>query len=277
MNPLAFCRALGFDARMPAFSDHDQTREILGPFLRAHYPRTIHLLNLLNHGFFEEARAFPLDKPRAALIRPKKSYYYYATDCESGARLLEEVKDVFRKPVSFAAMSETLVESVEKFAPIDRSDPCDLFYLENPSERFEEFRPAERNHPNLFDLKYEDIPTILKHWPYGSPDDADDVARLQQSIDNWPCVGWREDGRLISWALTNNDGSHGLAHTIEPYRRQGKFSAVGRELLLQTLELGRDAFGFIVVGNSKPRGIVNRSPLTQVQGRYLWLTTRPVQ
>ena len=68
------------------------------------------------------------------------------------------------------------------------------------------------------------------------------VGYLNERIEKSVSAGIYNDGKLVAWALTHDDGSLGSMHVLEEYRRKGYAREISISLIKQCRELGKIPF-----------------------------------
>ena len=260
---------------MPVLADIEMAREIILPTLREYTDQTLKLQGLLHGGApIRDVRVDNFHNPTAVLLKVGNFFNLFACDAKIARHLLQELNWHWSTPLAFAGVSESLVEIIAEFAEIEWSQPCLQYYL--PS------------HVNLSELRAEidgvqgfgapgvqEIPQILEHWPYGSPDNPDDHDYIARRLAAGFTSGFYVDGQLVSWALTGDDLSMGMMHTLTAHRRKGIARLVTAHLTLELCDQRRIPYCYVVAGNRPPDGLLTSMGYVRSEGRYCWLGTKP--
>ena len=68
------------------------------------------------------------------------------------------------------------------------------------------------------------------------------VEYLNERMDKSVSAGIYDDGKLVAWALTHDDGSLGTMHVLEEYRRRGFAKEITISLIRQCREINKIPF-----------------------------------
>ena len=196
-------------------------------------------------------------KPRLVIIFRLYWYLGYASN-------VEESRDYIRgfmpnEETDWAGVEEKMAMAIREGRTVRWETPCQLYYL--PKDRF---RKAQEH--DVEPLRESDAELVLKHWPYGDPDD---LHYVRERIRNGPSVAIYEDGKAVAWALTHLDGSMGMFHVLEEYRRRGYGSSINSALTELIISQGRTPFCHIADGNVASISLVEKAGLL-LRGHYYY-------
>ncbi len=97
---------------------------------------------------------------------------------------------------------------------------------------------------------------------------------LKKTIQERPTAVIRDDeGNPISWSVVRDDGSMGIAYTLEEYRRQGYAAAVNMELLKRTIDFGLIPYVHIATDNRASISLAERLGFKR-NGKVVWFATK---
>ncbi len=237
--------------------------------LRAHLPETIHLLSCLEWPrrkweFWVDSRK----EPQVLLIRREEWLSVFAADALLFEAHLGELPP-FAVPegeekglLKFSALLPHLARPVKSLWGSLRESPCYLFALTAQNFRHHDL-------DGIGPLRVEDAPLIARNWTHG-----DDVEYCRSRIASGPGFGLRKWGRLIAWMLTHEDGSMGILHTLEGWRRRGYGRGVASALTEKIIEEGKRPFCFVLQDN-EPSVRLFESLGFQRVAECFWLVTKP--
>lgn len=237
--------------------------------LRAGLPQTLHLLSCL-----EEPRSgweFWVDspkEPKLLLIRRGEWLSVHAADALVFEHHLEGLLP-FAVPegeekgfLKFSALLPHLARKVKGLWGSLRESPCYLYAL--TAQNFRHYHLG-----GIGPLRVEDAPLIARNWVHG-----DDVDYCRSRIASGPGFGLRKGGGLISWMLTHEDGSMGMLHTLEQWRRRGYGRGVASALAKRIMEEGKRPFCFVLQDNEPSVRLFESLGFQRVTECF-WLLTKP--
>ena len=260
---------------MPALKDHKTAQTLLLPWLSRFADRSLKPQGMLRSGApLRDIRVDDLQRPRAALLRQGTFFSLYAETTRDAEDLLEENGFEWRSPQGFAGVPEVLLESIASQTEIVWRQPCYQFYLPKdasamPMQRYVQGVTA------LNPLVSRHVDQVLTHWPYGERDNLDDQRFIARRIATGLNAGFYDGDELVSWALTGDDLSMGMMHTLESHRRQGIAAMVSSQLVLTLREAQITPYCYVVEGNAPPLRLLAQLGFVQSEGRYFWLGTQP--
>lgn len=261
---------------MPVLSDLEIAREVLLPVLEREPIETLKLRGLLGERAGKDAvaevRVDSFQAPQAAMLKSGSFYTLYAGSEDRARAVLAELNWLWHQPLGFAGVHEALVPIIAEQAEIEWQTACWRYHL--PDDVHSTQLWSTRGAEEMDALTAIDVTRILSKWPYGDPNDPRDRAYVTRLIQNGLGTGWREDGELVCWALTNADGSLGFLHTLESWRGRGLAARVTADLTLKVRAADMTPYGYVVEDNPGPLGILERLGYVRSQERYVWLGTR---
>jgi 8-oxo-dGTP diphosphatase len=113
---------------------------------------------------------------------------------------------------------------------------------------FEEGTPHPSVKSTVTDLSAKDAPYIFENSKYKEYISID---YIEERIKNGVALGIHEDGKLVAWAVTHDDGAIGFLNVLEEYRRKGYGTDVTAAMIKRLLELGEVPFVHIEENNIK--------------------------
>ena len=97
-------------------------------------------------------------------------------------------------------------------------------------------------------LTTDDAQTIYENSIYK---EFSSVEYFQERIQNGPSAGVREDGRLVAWVMTHDDGAIGALHVLDNYRKRGFAYQLTVEIVDKVRQQGKIPFIHIEKTNTK--------------------------
>jgi GNAT superfamily N-acetyltransferase len=260
---------------MPVLADIEMARRIILPALQEYGDRSLKLQGLLRSDApIRDVRVDDFDYPNGVLLRAGSFHHLFAADTAVARHLLQELNWHWTTPLAFAGIAEEFLGLIGNFADVEWSQPCDQYHL--PHEvNLTPFRSQLAGVDALGRPGPEHVDLILAHWPFGSssnPEDRDYVARR---LSRAPASGFFVGDEMVSWALTGDDLSMVMMHTLEDHRRRGIARLVTADLTLQMCDQHVTPYCYVVSGNDSPLGLLEQMGYVRSEGRYCWLGTKP--
>jgi len=172
----------------------------------------------------------------------------------------EDIKEIFkkipiladggRKELIFESLDTKYVETMKKVLREKGFSESDIHVSDYPTfVLFKEKLDDPKFHENLKILSHdvkpvslEYVPLIVSKWVYASQFDFASKY-IEYIIKSWPSSGfYNEKGELVGWALTHNDGSIGIVHTLDGYRKKGIAQKLVANHILKLQALKRPFF-----------------------------------
>ena len=260
---------------MPVLADMEMAREIILPALQQDAMQTLKLQGLLvGNATIRDVRVDNFSEPTAVLLKCREFLNFYARDLEIGRHLLGELSWHWNRPLAFAGVAEPLVALIEENAVIRWQTPCWLYHLTHEVSMGDLLQQVEEQ-GSLAKPSPEHSALILEHWPYGDAGDLADQVYIAQRLHDAPASGYFVDDKLVSWALTNDDLSMGLMHTLEEHRCLGIGRLVLADITLQMCEEGWTPYCYVVADNEVPMHLLEQMGYVRSEHQYVWLETEP--
>ena len=260
---------------MPVLADIEMARDIILPALTRFADKTLKLQGLLHSGApLREIRVDDLQSPRAVLIKQGSFYSMSAEDPECAKHLLTELNWQWSNPLGFAGVPEEFVDVIASFADIEWSQPCYQYHLPRDVS-LAPLREIVDGVASLGTVGAQYADQVLAYWPYGEQGNPEDQRFIARRLETGFSVGFYDEGELVAWALTGDDLSMGMMHTLETHRRQGIAAKVTSQLTLALCEEHITPYCYVVAGNEPPLGLLTQLGYVQGEGRYFWLGTKP--
>jgi ribosomal protein S18 acetylase RimI-like enzyme len=108
---------------------------------------------------------------------------------------------------------------------------------------------------DTFALKPENAKIVFDNSEY---QDFIDVDYIKDRIISDVSVGIYENGKLVAWGLTQDDGALGFLHVMDDYRRKGYGYHVTLSLIEKVRKVGKLPFACIVEDNLKSINLVKK-------------------
>lgn len=107
---------------------------------------------------------------------------------------------------------------------------------------------ADNDAPPVVELVPDDAAFIFANYGYAA---YTTEAFIAERIKKGPSFGIREDGRLVAWIMTQDDGAMGLLTVLPSYRRHGYGDRITSALIRQLRASGKLPFVLIEEQNHK--------------------------
>lgn len=104
---------------------------------------------------------------------------------------------------------------------------------------YDEEKPLPPVMSNVVGLSTADAPYIFENSKYK---EYISIEYIQERISNGVGLGIYEDGKLVAWAITHDDGAIGFLNVLEEYRRKGYGTDVTVSMIKRLLELDEVPF-----------------------------------
>lgn len=204
-----------------------------------------------------------LDNPRGYIIQKDDWNIIYYEEVARDA-VLEMATE---KPRKFSGVHKRFYDRVKAIREIDFYEICYLYYLEADNFKYEE--PEYQ----VDSLKAEDARIVDEHYTYQSEDDTS-YEYIKKTIQERPTAVIRdEEGWPISWSVVRDDGSLGIAYTLEECRRQGYAAAVNMELLKRAIDFGLMPYVHIITDNRASISLAEGLGFKR-NGKVVWFSTK---
>ena len=204
-----------------------------------------------------------LEDPDGYIITKDDWYIVYYKE-----KAREDVLEMaVEKPRKFSGVHKRFFDDIREKREIDFHEVCYLYYLEA-----DDFNYKEPEY-EVDSLTVDDAKIVDEHYTYQSEDDTS-FEYIKKTIQERPTAVIRDDeGNPISWSVVRDDGSMGIAYTLEEYRRQGYAAAVNMELLKRTIDFGLMPYVHIVTDNRASISLAERLGFKR-NGKVVWFATK---
>jgi RimJ/RimL family protein N-acetyltransferase len=104
-------------------------------------------------------------------------------------------------------------------------------------------------------LTEKDVQTVFinsEYREYISPE------YVLQRIEKGMSAGIYEDNKLVSWAMTQDDGAIGFLHTLDDYRQRGYGLSVTLSIIERQKKLGELSFAYVLESNKRSIGLLQK-------------------
>lgn len=122
----------------------------------------------------------------------------------------------------------------------------------------------------VINLTEADAPYIYENSKYK---EFIDTGYIRDRIRKGIGTGIAEDGRLVAWALTHDDGAIGFLNVLEDYRRKGYGSDVTAAIIGKQLERGEVPFVHVEPENQASLRLARKAGFRE-NGRVHWIKLR---
>lgn len=191
-----------------------------------------------------------------ALGRSDRDWVYISSTDESEFRTL--IAGLSENDTCFALMEDWMLPIVTGGRPVLWQMPCMKLFL--PFET-----PVPAPDGPVYELMPEDAGYIFSHYDYAYQTNE---MYLAERIEKGPALGIREDGRLIAWIMTHDDGAMGVLTVLPDYRRNGYGARVTLALIERLRRENRLPFVHIEESNEKSMGLSRKVGF--VPDRRIW-------
>lgn len=158
----------------------------------------------------------------------------------------------------FALMEDWMMPIVTERRQALWQMPCMKFYLP-----FEAPIPAPDG-PTC-ELVPEEAGYVFAHYDYAQ---YTTEPYLAERIEKGPALGIREDGRLVAWIMTHDDGAMGVLTVLPEYRRNGYGARITLALIERLRNENRLPFVHIEESNDKSMALSRKVGF--VPDRRIW-------
>jgi hypothetical protein len=205
------------------------TRIFLEPFLSllktdSLLPQSVQIFSLLKNTKFQNDHTitcFENDSLKGIAIYQRFGSVF-ARDKESFDEIMKESAKCLRNKVIWTCIQTRYLPILEKyFKKVGQTD-YDL-YLLYPN-KFDDILKMEFKDPEngeLCRINSNDVQLISKYWEWGQGLKTTEQF-VQKMIENYNCIGFRLNGKLVSWAVLQDDQSISYCYTLPEYRRMVK-------------------------------------------------------
>ncbi|KYQ88403.1 hypothetical protein DLAC_11104 [Tieghemostelium lacteum] len=190
------------------------------PFLSNHYPEILKLNDL-------DTR-FPNSINGIKIYEQSLKYYGYAS--------------------VGVPESEIILKHVSEIGGLKLTS-TDVFHskiVEMNEAQFQLLRHNSSSDQNIQPLTIEDAEVVNDHWKYKN---SISLQYMRWACNNGISVGYRLDGKLVSWIIFCNDGSIGNLYTLEEYRGRGLAKKIVSKIILNVIDRNMTPYLYIHVDN----------------------------
>lgn len=205
-----------------------------------------------------------LENPQGYIIQKDDWNIIYYEGEKARESLLEMAVE---KPRKFSGVHKRFYDDIRKRRDIDFYEICYLYYLEAADFNY------QKPEYEIDSLTVEDARVVDEHYTYQSVDDTS-YEYIKKTIQERPTAVIRDqEGNPISWSVVRDDGSMGIAYTLEEYRRQGYAAAVNMELLKRAIDFGLMPYLHIVTDNRASISLAEGLGFKR-NGKVVWFSTK---
>jgi 8-oxo-dGTP diphosphatase len=132
----------------------------------------------------------------------------------------------------FAILEDWMVPLVEATGALDWKLSCVKF-------SYPESKSVPLVDAPITPLSIEDAEWIFKNGDYSK---FTSTLYIREMIQKGPAIGIRQDGNLVAWVMTHDDGAIGFLHVLPEYRSRGYAIALTCEMIRRVKRSGKIAF-----------------------------------
>ena len=200
------------------------------------------------------------DDPAGLLVEGSQWVKLYAQHEAALGRLLPALGD--RQLVRFGGVAAPMAATLASTYEVISEHPAYLYYLQKQDLPWDLLA-----HP-VQPLGPEHAALVNEQWSYG-----DAEAYVRWRIKDGPSAAIYQDGRPVSWALTQYDGQMAMMYTAPEARRKGYGMSVTLALARLMLDAGKVPYLYIEHGNAAAQQHVGRMGFAR-HGDYRWFEAR---
>lgn len=207
------------------------------------------LKNVSILGFIENNHIYGCEiVGESVIIRGKSDRDWVYLSC-SNEKELEQIKELFtEKDTCFGSIDDWMIPLLTKGKNVLWNLELKQFYLPETIEL------PQANH-EISDLCEKDATTIYENSHYK---EFLFVDYIKQQIKNGPGKGIFENGELVAWGLTQDDGALGFLHVMDHARRKGYGLSIALNLIAEVRKANKIPFALIEPTNKNSLALVNK-------------------
>lgn len=140
----------------------------------------------------------------------------------------------------FAILEDWMVPMVEAEGSLEWKLSCIKFFFPDSKEVPEVDAP-------ITPLSVDDAEWIFQNGKYS---EFTSTRYIREMIQKGPAIGIRQDGHLVAWVMTHDDGAIGFLHVLPEYRSRGYAIALTCEMIRRVKRSGKIPFVHIEEENT---------------------------
>ncbi len=140
----------------------------------------------------------------------------------------------------FAILEDWMVPMVEAEGPLEWKLSCIKFF-------FPESKDVPEVDAPITPLSIDDAEWIFQNGKYS---EFTSTRYIREMIQKGPAIGIRQDGHLVAWVMTHDDGAIGFLHVLPEYRSRGYAIALTCEMIRRVKRSGKIPFVHIEEENT---------------------------
>jgi len=191
------------------------------------------IYNLSIIGFITESEIEEITNVKDSFLvkgRDGDKWIYFSAKNEND--FIELTKNLTNHDKCFGALDDWMIPILIKDKKVD--------WLINAYQfHFPDNKEIPENKIKTRKLKKEDSEYIISQSNYK---EILSVEYLNERIEKSASAGICDDGKLVAWALTHDDGSLGTMHVLEGHRRKGFAKEITFALIRQCREISKIPF-----------------------------------
>ncbi len=240
----------------------DEERKVIISLLKKDEIKNINMLN-----FIETYPVRSLERIGNSVLMRGESDCLWVYISSSDERELKDVAErLTEADRAFAAIEEWMVPLV---VPPGRELSWDLSMTRFVLPEHVSFPKASLS--DIGPLSLDDADYIFEHSIYKNVTRPD---YIRGRIEGGPSAGVRESGKLVAWLMTQDDGSMGVLHVLDDYRRKGYAYDLTGYLVARLREQGRIPFVQVEDTNTKSMSLVLKEGFRKDR-RIRWFKIKP--
>ena len=199
----------------------------------------------------------------SVLVRGTSDRDWIYIKCSS----LEDLKlikaELTQRDENFGAIEDWMIPTLLEGRKLCWKLECEQYYL-----------PKHIELPNpkyiTTQLSLRDVTTVYDNSTYKDYISKDYIAdRIERGIS----VGINENGRLVAWGMTQDDGGLGFLHVLDSYRRKGYGYSITISLIEAVRERGKIPFTYVEENNHQSKNLIKKLKFT-FQKKIQWFQAK---
>lgn len=200
------------------------------------------------------------DAGDSVLVRGKSDENWVYISSNSKEEFLQLIEGLDEEDKCFAVLEDWMLPYIVKDREIrSRLTSMKLVYDEN--------MPLPHIMSNVVDLSIADAPYIYENSKYK---EYISIEYIEDRIKNGIALGIYEDGKLVAWAITHDDGAIGFLNVLLEYRRKGYGTDVTVAMIRRLLQIGELPFVHIEEDNIKSMNLALKAGFRK-ERRIHWI------
>lgn len=199
--------------------------------------RNINIINFM--------KSYPIDsiskEGESVLVRGKSDENWVYISSESLQEFQKLIQGLDEEDTCFAVLEDWMLPAIAGDREI-RSRLTSMKLV------FDETVPLPDSRHDCVPLVVSDASHIYENSKYK---EYTSIEYIEERIVKGVGYGIREEGKLVAWALTHDDGAMGFLHVLEEYRERGYARDVSVAMIRRLLEMGEVPYVHIEEDNER--------------------------